>query len=813
MLSLSLFSKRAPVLWAVGLSTALALAGCDGGMGGGGHIRGTRLPGDDGVGGKASADPHRIAGSGTGLSALPMRDGEVLVTFAMDVTLDDAGAPPADFLSSYALAVRRCSDALQSCALTFDASTRSILDVLVALRADPRVAHAGPAYLAEAASAAPADLSALQWNLYALDVDNVTTPADGDLPETIVALLDTGVSSVPGLAGVPIVAPHNFVTTDPAMESDASDDHFHGTHLAGVITDAAAGGTAGVSPGLALMPVKVLDAFASGTELDLADGIVWAVDHGATVINMSLAFPPGFYPSKALQNAVAYAAKEGVIMVAAAGNAGLDMVQYPAAFRPVIAVGASKVDPASVPTGGGDWAAFLGVDDLGLASYSNHGGMLDIVAPGGVLNEDLNGDGVVDGILAQTIVPGDPSSYGFYILAGTSHASAHMSSLVARMLANHPGLTTDEVRRWLSDGAEHYGHDVFDTTVGFGYADGAASLDLAATRNHVPRVRDYYAGVMVTLHDATGGGLEAHATIQVLKSDMRKAGHAVVIGSWIGAATGTVVGTTDHTGLVNFTSPLLIPGGCAAGFQVEAIITAGGNRAVHPRGFLAIDLDSLNLLQANASLIGGTPTIVAFPNLFIPGIRSTVTLVNFGPDLTTPPTAVAIEAACFASNFPTDSSNVLNVASGELIGGTPTIFDPAFSFPASPLALPLPITPGVGLRIVTFDPALGANPLRVDMELVGSATSALRSNVQTALDRWWRYYNDGGDVPTKPPGSNLSDTQWNDLGNLVGGYVGFLAGDQDESVDNMADVVGVTAVALPTGSTATSAYVGAVPLP
>jgi hypothetical protein len=798
-LALVLSLMRTTYFWrssrvAVATYATLALAGCMGSVGGPGAGGGT--------GGDPTLHASRATPAGSTTDAMPVEEHEVLVRFAGGVLVD--GAPPADFLGTHLLGVRRCSANFDACGLRFDGS-RSLTDVLFELRADPRVASASPMILAEAATAAGADLSALQWNLDALETRDATSPADGNLGETVVALLDTGVLPVAGLAGVPLVDPYDFVNDD----TDASDDHFHGTHLAGVISDATPGvGTDAVSPGLAIMPVKVLDATALGNELDLADGIAWAVDHGATVINMSLAFPAGFYPSKLLQEAVGYATKNGVIMVAAAGNGGRDGVVYPAAFRDVIAVGASKVDPTAVPGGATGWD-WLDAGGLVAAPYSNTGGMLDVLAPGGVLNEDLNGDGYADGILAETFAPGNPSAPGFWILAGTSHAAAHVSSLAARMLANCPTLTADQLRAWLAEDAVRDG-DLFDPTRGFGFLRGGEALSNSFNSSSVPSVKDFYAGVMVTLHDAPGGGIEAHARVEVLKWNFHKAPIVTVVGSWIGAATGTVTGETDSSGLISFTSSPLVAGGCAAGFQVEAIIQ-GAARAIHPRGFTNIELDSLNLLQANATLIGDTPAIVVFPTLFLPGIRSTITLANYGPDLATPPTSVAVDEGCYASNFPMDAANAL-MASGQLVGDTPAIFDPATAFPF-PVTAPAITFPNVAVRALTFHPGLGTNPLKVDLDAAYGPSGAMRASVQIALDRWFDYWVAGGSIPTKPGGNRLTDAQWAEAGNLVGGYLTFLAGDQDESVDNLADVVSVTAVALPTGTTATSAFVGAVEAP
>jgi subtilisin family serine protease len=92
---------------------------------------------------------------------------------------------------------------------------------------------------------------------------------------------------------------------------------------------------AGVCWSCQIMPIKVLDAEGNGYDSDIAKGIVWAVQHGAKVINLSLGGPD---TSKVLNDAVAYATMNSVLVVAAAGNEGDSVPQYPAALGDVLAV-------------------------------------------------------------------------------------------------------------------------------------------------------------------------------------------------------------------------------------------------------------------------------------------------------------------------------------------------------------------------------------------------------------------------------------------------------------------------------------------
>ncbi|MEM6930687.1 MAG: S8 family serine peptidase, partial [Myxococcota bacterium] len=259
----------------------------------------------------------------------------------------------------------------------------------------------------------------------------------------------------PSLADIDIVAPADFVNGD----SHANDDHRHGTHIASLIVSE--GAVRGVAAGTALMPVKVLDANNQGDELSLIEGIYHATDHGADVINMSLSFGTGFVPSAELQASLSYAAKRGTVLVAAAGNAGAEQVSWPAASPSVIAVGATTPQDAS--------------DQPMLPSYANRGAV-DVLAPGGDVGVDRNGDGFQDGLLAETFAPGDPTAIGYWFQAGTSQAAAFVSGAALQLLRYE--VPPDQVRTMLQDGASTHklGHGPFEAGTGAGLLDVDASL-------------------------------------------------------------------------------------------------------------------------------------------------------------------------------------------------------------------------------------------------------------------------------------------------------------------------------------------------
>jgi subtilisin family serine protease len=175
---------------------------------------------------------------------------------------------------------------------------------------------------------------------------------------TIIAIVDTGVDAgQPDLSGR-VLQGHDFQNND----ANARDDNGHGTAVAGVA--AAAGnngvGIAGMCWKCRILPVKVLNANGSGSHSNIAAGIVWAANHRADVINLSLATATD---TAVIAHAVAYARRKGAVVVAAAGNEGSRRKFYPAAYPGVISVAASN-----------------GSDRL--YSWSNKGSWIKLAAPG-----------------------------------------------------------------------------------------------------------------------------------------------------------------------------------------------------------------------------------------------------------------------------------------------------------------------------------------------------------------------------------------------------------------------------------------------
>ena len=207
----------------------------------------------------------------------------------------------------------------------------------------------------------------------------------------IVAVLDTGVDGThPELAGR-VLPGYDIVTRKPMP--DAIDPGGHGTHVAGIIAASATNGQggAGIAPGVRILPVRVLDDTGYGDDAGVAEGLVWAVDHGAAIVNMSL----GTYDDNpAMRAAVVYAHSRGVAVVASAGNdrAG-GPTTYPAAYPDAFAV-----------------AAVSSADER--AYFSTTGAYVDVAAPGQMI---------------MSTYPGG----GYVMMSGTSMAAPFVSGSIA----------------------------------------------------------------------------------------------------------------------------------------------------------------------------------------------------------------------------------------------------------------------------------------------------------------------------------------------------------------------------------------------
>jgi subtilisin family serine protease len=261
----------------------------------------------------------------------------------------------------------------------------------------------------------------------------------------------------PDLGDTLFVGGYDFINND----SHSNDDDGHGTHVTGTIAQSTNNGkgVAGIAFNTTIMPVKVLDATGSGTYQQVADGIYYAVDNGAKIINMSLG---GSSPAQSLEDAVAYAYNNGVTVVAACGNSNTASCDYPAAYDSyVIAVGATEYDGTRAP-------------------YSSYGTGLDLVAPGGNTGTDLNNDGYADGVLQQTFSD-TPVDWSYWFFQGTSMATPHVTGVAALLMST--GVTgPDAVREALQNSTTDLGAPGWDQEYGWGLLNAYAALNYYGIR-------------------------------------------------------------------------------------------------------------------------------------------------------------------------------------------------------------------------------------------------------------------------------------------------------------------------------------------
>lgn len=561
----------------------------------------------------APSDPSAVAGVEEDRlqHAVP---GEVMLSFAPGVDVDA-------FAAAHGLEVRGRPRVAGPHLLGRTGADAG--QMLAALRADPRVLSADLNGVIQGAGLA----------YVGLQTHRNEVRAWGELPGSRsvgVAVVDSGVavgtsgcSPRRAVGGMRAQGGWDYVDNDGC----AHDLNQHGTHIASTIASNG-GEVLGVAPGVTVISYRVLDANNRGSEWALVQAL-WDIedDDRVEVVNMSLTFAPGFVPSDDLKWALDAVADAGKPMIAAAGNNGLPEVGWPAAHPEVIAVG------AVCRKAGGGWER---------APYSNFGPQVDVVAPGGCLDRDIDGNGYLDGILAATIGAQDAGTAGWWWMAGTSQAAAVVTGAVANILAQ--GLDPAAVRYDLHRGAVSLG------STSWADGNGAGVLDLTSASDQAWAApwsgHDYWARFQVAmlplLQDMGDGTVRPRAELSVLDETGAPVPGVKVVGAFTGATRGGFACTTDAQGRCVAQGPAVASTSSSSQawkVQVGRVVDPAGF-AVPARAVLFVD-DDLQAMYAALSSSGRGDALLAYEwaNETTAGVRTraSYTLSNTGTGISTSP--------------------------------------------------------------------------------------------------------------------------------------------------------------------------------
>ena len=207
---------------------------------------------------------------------------------------------------------------------------------------------------------------------------------------------------------------------------------YHGTHVAGIIAAAKGNGEGGygIHPSVKILPIDVFDQ-RGATDFSIAEGIMYAIQNGAKVINLSLG---GYGRAPIMEEAIKMAISNNIVVVAAAGNENWDEVSIPAGYEGVISVGSVNSDKQ-------------------LSSFSNYGPSIDLVAPG-------------EEVYSTAYLPEKQSTY--VQISGTSMASPVVAAAASMLLSKYPDLSPAQVEYILEQTADDLGARGFDTKFGNG---------------------------------------------------------------------------------------------------------------------------------------------------------------------------------------------------------------------------------------------------------------------------------------------------------------------------------------------------------
>ncbi|MFN8576495.1 MAG: S8 family peptidase [Candidatus Sericytochromatia bacterium] len=253
--------------------------------------------------------------------------------------------------------------------------------------------------------------------------------------DTIIAIVDSGVDLEHPDLKAKLLEGYNAVNPG----TPPKDDVRHGTHVSGIASAIGDNGigVSGLAPKCKILPVKVLGN-GTGSIATISDGLIWAADHGADVVNMSL----GTYTEeKTLGEAVKYALSKNVVCVATMGNDNMEKRRFPAGFPGMIAVGSTDENDKK-------------------STFSNYGDWITVSAPGTAILSTLP----------------TPASYGK--MSGTSMAAPLVTGLVGLMRSQSKNLSPADASKILKEASDDLGDSGFDKYFGAGRVNAAKTLNL-----------------------------------------------------------------------------------------------------------------------------------------------------------------------------------------------------------------------------------------------------------------------------------------------------------------------------------------------
>lgn len=297
--------------------------------------------------------------------------------------------------------------------------------------------------------------------------------------------------------------------------SSYTDDNGHGTAVAGILSSIKNdSGLLGVAPNIDLYSVKILDKNGDGKYSNIIDGLQWAIDNKINIVTMCFG---GIKYSKILQEAINEAYSNNILIIAAAGNNGdTENVDFPARYKNVISVGAVDKDNA-------------------IASFSNRGKQLDLVAPG---------------VSIETLGLGNTSQ----ITSGTSFAVPHVAGVAAELLSAKKTLSNSQMRKLLLGTAVSLGNK---NTYGYGLVDADKALkNINKTFKNIPEKAE------VTSDNDSGGNGNVHASVQkYTPAELNiKLGESATLGLQYSENHNNIVVTINYGGVDKKTETISVEG-------------------------------------------------------------------------------------------------------------------------------------------------------------------------------------------------------------------------------------------------------------